>query len=99
MRAASPPRGCRVLEPNADITKVKLELQEVDVPAVEPGFVLVKMVCPPAPSDPRTGATPPATTSRVYKRILGTQGGCCGGTACTTVRLCVRQQQAGDSAG
>ena len=35
---------CRVLEPNADITKVKLELQEVDVPAVEPGFVLVKMV-------------------------------------------------------
>jgi len=38
---------CRVLEPNADITKVKLELQEVDVPAVEPGFVLVKMVRTP----------------------------------------------------
>jgi hypothetical protein len=37
-------RARRVLEPNADITKVKLELQEVDLPVVEPGFVMVKMV-------------------------------------------------------
>lgn len=42
----------RVLEPNADITKVKLELQEVDLPVVEPGFVMVKMVAAPInPSD------------------------------------------------